>query len=330
MAQVLSERPLFLGSCAFLCSTYLSVFEMLNLDVCEDGDLRFFWFRLTWHELHETYGVELVAFCGIWIYFLGACMYSFSLAGTVMCEPLDLNWPKELEVPLMLAGGVCFTFGGLCECIYNKIWLGKYNEIVWWVSVLDVLGGALFFLSSWPFYTAQSQSAFAFIGAIGFCIVGALQLVMWKGGQFGLSLLAQLNKVAESRGLHLAQREQDGAVGLPKEAVDDVRPKNFSARGLFFMAIYILGAALSLLNCCFGGGRMVSEVRDASLSLESFTYAIVLHLVLLLHSAGIQRLPKEQPFRTIMISVRAVALVMIVNTILNFVIFLREDEQPDA
>eukprot|EP00971_Amphidinium_carterae_P255152 5065173-Amphidinium_carterae.1 len=105
---------------------------MMNIDVHEDGELRFFWLRLTWHELHETYGVEMVAFCGIWVYFLGACMYQISLAGTVICEALGINWPQELELPIMLAGGLCFTLGGLCECIYNKVWLGKFDELVWW------------------------------------------------------------------------------------------------------------------------------------------------------------------------------------------------------
>mmetsp|Transcript_45064 Transcript_45064/g.107081 ORF Transcript_45064/g.107081 Transcript_45064/m.107081 type:complete len:507 (-) Transcript_45064:242-1762(-) len=323
MTESLSDRPLLVGATCFLLSTYLSVFEMLNLGIKADQGLRYFGFN--WAELHSVYGVEIANFAAVWIYFTGAIMYQVSLGGTVVFDFLGLTWPTNLELPLMLGGGACFTLGGVCECIYNEVWHLRWHEVVWWVCILDLAGGVLYFLSAWPFSVAV-QSAFAVIGSLFFCTVGCLQLVMWRGGQFGLALFSQLNKVAESKGLLLAQRAQDGALGLPADAVDDVtlRPRNFSARGLFFMFVYIFGSALSLLNCCFGGGKMNSEIRDLSMSIDSIIYAVVLHLVLLLHSAGFQRLPKEQPFRILVAMLRVIALVMVTNAGLNFAIFVRE------
>jgi len=307
----------------FSVGTYLGFFELINLGIKEGEQVRYVFFR--WDDLHTTFEVEWVSLGGVAIYFLGAIFYQ--VWALCLCLSDELGFaliPDSASTALSLAGGACFAVGGVCEVAYNQILKKLPTTLVWWASLLNFLGGVLYFISSLPCLSSMSSNASTCIGSLLYATAGVLSLWMWRGEQFGLTLLSQLNAVARENGLQLGHRHHDGAIVVPQKACGALQPKTFSLRGMTFLLVYTLSCVLSGLNCCFGGGYMGTQSRDFSMLFESMLYLVIMHMVLLLHSAGLQRIPKQQPYRVLMLLLRLVALWMMGSSFWNFTIFCRE------
>mmetsp|Transcript_13932 Transcript_13932/g.40200 ORF Transcript_13932/g.40200 Transcript_13932/m.40200 type:complete len:170 (+) Transcript_13932:283-792(+) len=162
------------------------------------------------------------------------------------------------------------------------------------------------------------------VGAVFFSLAGMLSLGMWKVGQFGGALLAQLNAVARAKAVPIMQRMQDGAIVVPEELDEGLEPSGMSVRGIGFIFVFTMCATVSIINCCFGGMHPNNQMRDLNIAAQEAINAFIVHMVLVATSAGMHRAPKEQPHRSLYFIMRGLVAVMLTHGVFTSYIFLHE------
>mmetsp|Transcript_75606 Transcript_75606/g.196735 ORF Transcript_75606/g.196735 Transcript_75606/m.196735 type:complete len:445 (+) Transcript_75606:67-1401(+) len=324
LSEVLTARPSFAGAILYTVGTYLLYFEVINIGIKSNEKVNYVW--CNWKQLREEYDVGWSSITGGVAYFVGALFYQVSCtAGFVgMWAPLPESLQKPiLQLPLFV-GGVLFVVGGISELCHNQVLTSKPDTLVWWVSVFNFSGAVCFCISGIPAVSEEAMNWFTFVGAIFFSAAAVLSLGMWKVGQFGLALLGQLNKVARLKGVPIVQRMGDGAIVVPEAVTDSFEPSRMSVRGIGFILCYTTCGAVCVVNCCFGGMHPSHEMRDVNIVLQELMNAIIIHCVLVLKSAGLHKMPKEQPYRLLVLAMRILVVVMLVNSVFTTVIFLKE------
>merc|ERR1712176_249775 len=189
-------------------------------------------------------------------------------------ELSELQARNLVEWPFVF-GGVLFFVGGCCEVWHNKCF-GRFPiTAVWWVSVLNALGGLAFWLSACPtFVQGTSATAVSASGVIAYYGASVLSLFMWRGEQFGLALIPELNHVSRDTGAHIEVR-RDPVTGVAHVAAkiprspsayspttpfspaanvvenfqEIIKPK-ISLWQLAVVNVFIMFGALQILSCC--------------------------------------------------------------------------------
>jgi len=317
-------RITFVGTLCYTLACYLLFFEIINLPIKKGDKLNFIW--CDWSTLSTKYGVKVPTWLGGFAYFAGAIMYQ--IAGTFA---LLSNWIDEDYIPYLVAyplivGGVGFVVGGVCEILLNEVWRPRPYELVWWTSILNSIGDVLFLFSALPIFTEFEMCVLSGVGAIHFLLAGILSLLMWKSEQFGLTLLAQLNAVAKEEGVRVGLTEMGGkvAIAVPETCGHVLGAKSFSPRGALFIALFSLTGAVSAINCCFSDRHPSTGLRDLSITLQEYINVVIVHMVLIMKSAGLHRVPKEQPWRCLVLSLRFVIVGVLLHSLLTIYIFMKE------
>mmetsp|Transcript_54328 Transcript_54328/g.117577 ORF Transcript_54328/g.117577 Transcript_54328/m.117577 type:complete len:540 (+) Transcript_54328:71-1690(+) len=322
-SRLLVDRPYFIGSLFYTFSTYMLVFEMINLDV-KKGEPKHY-FLCSWSELRSKYHLELWSVGGALIYFVGALLYQIPSAAALVSERVPQEWRALVFSWPATLGAFCFVLGGVCECVHNRVLFTRPDRLVWWVSVFDMIGDSFFLLACNPRLSHHHADLSVLVGSLVFIAASTLSLLMWKSDQFGGTLLEQLNEAARSEPKLVSALQENGT--FMKRLTSSVEPRTFSARSIFFLQVYALTAAVMIVNCCFyGGNGDDTNIRSFCLAVQQAFNLVVVSMVLILHSAGIQRLPKEQPYRLLMVLVRFVGIVTLLHTVLVFYVFLGEAE----
>mmetsp|Transcript_30325 Transcript_30325/g.87465 ORF Transcript_30325/g.87465 Transcript_30325/m.87465 type:complete len:475 (-) Transcript_30325:73-1497(-) len=322
LADVLTVRPAFAGAICYTLGCYLVYFEVINLGIKHDSEVHFV--RGDWEKLRETYYVEPSSILGGIAYFSGALLYQVSCTTGLFSASVPSHMLPYLTTLPTGLGGLLFFFGGLCEVVHNRIATSAPNTIVWWVSMFNFLGDVCFCLAGYPGFTDFNVNMMTFVGAISFTIGGMLSLGMWKVGQFGGALLAQLNAVARAKAIPITQRMQDGAIVVHEELDEALEPATISARGISFILIFATCGAVSIVNCCFFGMHPHNEIRDVDITAQEAINASIVHMVLIAMSAGNHRAPKEQPYRLLFFVMRMIITVMLAHGLFTSFIFLQE------
>jgi len=348
---------------------YFGYVELINMDgEADDANekgLRYFW--CDWGRLIKERGVAYSSIIGWVSYLVGATFYQVNvfmdlfvdvpeeiLPGYRLTESqtmLFVKWPSCI-------GGLLFFVGGICEIVHNKCYAKAPVTAVWWVSVLNTVGGFYFFIMTFPSVMQHVPNLFgalkgreaAFTEAFGttlYLLGSILSLYMWRGEHFGLALLSVLNEATDSK-ITLEASRADGSPVLKVEAPigkkhvadgadpDDgpnVMEPRLSFAALLFLLFYIaVGAIQSLAMCTKTVYIPPFHAVDASYKgrerahafLASFLFVSFMYLVLVYKSANV-RLPKERPYREIGIAMRLASVVLLVNSCLNLDLILERD-----
>lgn len=219
-------------------------------------------------------------------------------------------------------GSFFFVVGGVCECIENESF--KFTTCKpshgWCGAWLNFIGSVLFLIGSvmdfFPDKTILYISSFLFgIGAGAFALGSAVQIVMWKDEQFGLTYLGVLNQLGGPSGRPVVLRQTVDSEALEEE-------QTFTWRGAMFVMIYGAAATVSVYNSLtaltnIGRGRR-SAMIYVERSFNALLPCIFAHLLLGVNSAVI-RMPRQAPFRQLYIGCRWLALLMIAFGTANLV-----------
>lgn len=338
---IIPERPNFGGAVCFTIGAYLGYFEVINIGIKLDEPVVYVWLRefRKWRDSHD---LELDSVVGTLSYFIGAMIFNVpciepflpdSLCGLEAREAYLVMWPS-------IIGSVFFVAGGLMELIHNKIWRTRPNKAVWWVAVCDFLGSLLFLVSSFPadmiggpYWVHMGY----FAGSVCFAVASAAGLAMWNCGEYGLGLLRQLNLVARCEhedGLQLGVASDGATVAhhtiSETDVIGEPVKQPFSYRRFIFLMIYATCGTIAILNLCINQGNSELLAWEVSIELHQVVTAIIIHLVLALHSSGMSRMPKDQPHRCLMYLTRITALIMLANCTLDSWYFLCEKSRIGA
>jgi len=329
----LTKIPNIYGGLCFLVGVYLVYFELINM--FSDVDTRKL--NYLWCDMGPLMSLEsgLPSVLGALAYVVGALIYTVAQVSDFY--ELEEGWRSALVDWPYIIGGFLFFAGGLCELRINRVFSSPPTTSVWWVSVLNTCGGLAFWLSVCPTVVAGTDAVLVGVaGDLTYLLGALLQLVMWRGELFGLSLIPALNKVHREEQLVVRTDKKTGAsrivmsmVGLSprrgedESKLDEVLSPRFSWRGLAFLSLFLFIGFLQGIICFV----CLSKIRKYAVSSPQFrrilsefilgaSNLVSTHMVLVVSSVCVT-LPKENPYRTLMALTRVIAIVVLLNSLLE-------------
>ncbi|CAJ1337965.1 unnamed protein product, partial [Effrenium voratum] len=363
----ISKMPVLFGTTIFGTGIYMGYLELINMDT--DTNLtrpNFLWcdwralYRLLQQKeegesesdyddaddassMSELYWYQPVSSIAGWvIYLTGAVIYQ--VANTAEMFELDKETHAIIcEWPLVF-GGFCFFLGGIAELVHNRVWANPPVSYVWWAAVMNFVGGIGFWLCACPVMMEDWVTPIGFTGTILYLIAAILGLCMWRGEQFGLSLISNLNRVHRHSGTQIAVRT-DHNTGVQQvvpitpsapsqqniklDNVDNVLQAKLSWRGLSFVVVCTLWGASSLLSVCtvpaapweYESTSATRRRHLASQEMTSLVHAIGAHCIILLNSVSVH-VPSEEPYRALTLAMRLLVMVLTIQCVMSIWDFL--------
>jgi len=327
----LTKLPNFFGGSMFLIGIYMSYFELINMNSNVDERLNFLW--CDWQALLDL-GIEVCSVIGSMTYLIGALLYTTGQVSEVLqiddsFRPGLIDWPYTL-------GGFLFFLGGVCELQINRVWCTWPTRFVWWASLLNALGGVCFWLSSCPSVMDGDMATLTgVVGTAYYLVAAVIALLMWRGEQFGGSIIPALNKAQRGTAGSSILVRKDPKTGVchivaahaigsdAHERLQDFLNPKLSWRGLIFLNVYVVIGAVQIVACCL---CVPLETRAWSMPfrfmriLNTFVTGVgniaIVHMILVLNSACVT-MPKEEPYHTLMVMMRVLALVFLANSLLT-------------
>lgn len=243
-------------------------------------------------------------------YFIGTCIYPVALVAAVFSD-LSSLWTLLLSTLPYSIGGLLFAVGGFLECLENRVFTSRPSSLSWLVSVLNFAGGLLFTAGGLVLFVEGMDLASDIMFTIGSLIytIGAVcSVVMWKDQQFGLAFLHVLNESGQARRSLAAQINSDGE-----------ETSTFSVRGVFFILLYCILSVLAVFNLCISLDEFTEKSNwfNTTRALNEFLPFLILHIVMLLHSAVVHT-PRMGPFRALVMGLRLLAVVIGISSIASF------------
>lgn len=366
MLYYMAKLPTVFGTTLFGVGIYMGYLELINMDTdTSESRMNLLWcdwqslLRLLWEdegneeseceneEQSDQVGDRMRWYQPVssivgWIsYLIGAVLYQ--VANTANMFPLsEATNSLIVEWPLVF-GGFCFLLGGICEITHNRVWANLPNTFVWWTSLLNFIGGADFWLSACPNIVGEHATFIGVKGTVIYLVGSICSLCMWRGEQFGLALISNLNRVQRNSGTQIALRK-DKSSGVTQvvpvsaqekgslELMDKVVSPALSWRGLLFVVMCVLCGTSQLLNLCeimaapweFERSVKTTARHIASECISSLVSVVGVHMVILLNSVNV-RIPKEQPYHVLTKMMRLLLAMITFQSILKNDTFL-EDE----
>eukprot|EP00930_Biecheleria_cincta_P099381 TRINITY_DN91004_c0_g1_i1.p1 TRINITY_DN91004_c0_g1~~TRINITY_DN91004_c0_g1_i1.p1 ORF type:complete len:505 (+),score=66.01 TRINITY_DN91004_c0_g1_i1:88-1602(+) len=367
MLYYMAKLPILCGTTIFGCGIYMGYLELINMDTdTSENRVNLLWcnwlglLKLLREDREDNedsedehkeeddhmgnqipWYVPASSIAGWVAYLLGAVMYQvgntadmFAMSETT--HSLVVEWP-------LIVGGFCFFVGGICEVAHNRVWANLPNTLVWWTSILNFIGGVDFWLSACPSIVGEYATLVSVKGTVVYLLGAILALCMWRGEQFGLSLISNLNRVHRNSGTQIAVRtdRSTGAsqvvpVSAPEKGslklMDEVVTPKLSWRGLLFVIMCVLCGTSQLLNLCgviaapweFERGERTTLRHIASECIAGLVSVVGVHMVILLNSVNV-RIPKEQPYHLLTKMMRLLLTLLTLQSVMKNEFFL-EDE----
>jgi len=328
----LTKLPNLLGGTMFLFGIYMVYFELINVDVAIDTTRP----NIIWCNWSAVLKLDigsdpLASVVGSILYLVGALLYTVSQ----ICDLFDLDESSValfVEWPLTI-GGACFLLAGLCELKINKVLCTPPVSLVWWVALLNSIGGFTFWASACPsFLSGQQALVVGAAGCVAYLTASSVSLIMWKGEQFGGALIPALNAAHREAGSFTVRRDSrtgvahiigSNVVHKSPDKLENVLNPKLSTLGLIFLHVYVFIGAFQSLVCFIS----LAHARDFWSHSEKFTfffnmfltgvvYFVIVHMILTMNSACVH-IPYEQPYRALMILMRFLSVILLANSALT-------------
>eukprot|EP00929_Paragymnodinium_shiwhaense_P005466 TRINITY_DN10748_c0_g1_i1.p1 TRINITY_DN10748_c0_g1~~TRINITY_DN10748_c0_g1_i1.p1 ORF type:complete len:528 (+),score=84.99 TRINITY_DN10748_c0_g1_i1:68-1651(+) len=338
LVQYIVKVPTLYGGTAFLVGIYLTYFELINMNSDVDAkEINYLW--CDWKAL-TSIGIEVASIMGSLMYLVGALLYTVSQVSDCFFVEGELreylfDWP-------LIVGGFLFFTGGLCELKVNNVFCTPPTSLVWWAAVLNTFGGLCFWLAVCPRVVPPAQSMDVFIVGSALYLVSAnFLLLMWRGEQFGGTLIPAINKAQRDTGGAIVVRNDPTTgvshivTGMGKEhenALENVLHPKLSWRGLFFLNVYTFIASVQTVACflhlsevqtVFFQNRSGPAVRQfVNIVISEICWIVMAHMVLVFNSASV-RMPSrdQQPYHALLVWMRIISIVVLMNSLLFVMCF---------
>jgi len=337
MLYELTKVPNLLGGTFFLSGIYLAWFELINLDSERINESTY---NYLWCDLEDVTkrGISQLSFFGAAIYLIGALFYTCAQVSDFF--ELDPTWKERLVDWPYIIGGFLFFVSGCLEMIINNVFTSPPTAYVWWVAVMNGYGGLTFWLSACPsVFEGEAATIVGVSGTVTYLVGAVMGLLMWRGEQFGGAMIPALNRLghvavradptSHNGQLVVEVKEQDKA-----KAQDALNPR-LSWRGLVFLIVYIFIGAFQILASCTCLNHHMDYRDDPerfrrflNVFVTSFVNVCIVHMVLALNSVTVT-MPKrgDEPFRSLVILMRVLSLIVLVNSVLTLEVQFEDAEK---
>jgi len=333
----LTKGPTFVGGTFFGIGIYLSYLELINLHTDIDNS-RVRRLIFNWESMSDGGEVSVWSLVGSILYLVGACCYTLDQISdfqqlTPLQEEYLLEWP-------LIFGGFCFFLGGCCELVINRSWSPRLTELVWWVSMLNFIGGFCFWTSACPSICPDMIGlTVGEVGTVFYLFAAVMSLFMWQGEQFGGAIMPMLNRALREGGqLRVMKDPQSGVsriIAATTEAssdsdtesrkdLSDVLNPRLSCRTIVFLCLYLVMGAVQVLSSCMtladlsndisrGQGDLWESLNNFITNIGNFTIVV---MFLVLSSACVQ-MPQDEPFHTLVWMLRFMGVILLAQSILT-------------
>eukprot|EP00812_Abedinium_dasypus_P009278 NODE_297_length_1691_cov_301.372861.p1 GENE.NODE_297_length_1691_cov_301.372861~~NODE_297_length_1691_cov_301.372861.p1 ORF type:complete len:456 (-),score=119.60 NODE_297_length_1691_cov_301.372861:161-1528(-) len=301
----LGDLPNFLACVMFLIGSYLSYFQIINLEHKDADDTYVCWSCSLSKMLQHSESWLSVGAC--FSYLIGSVLFMFAYT-VPFCNPSSEQTLWLSTVPNTV-GSILFTVGAVMECLVNDFYSHpRWRGATFWVCQSFVAGGILFTVPNMAACFGSDSILWVHIpftvGSAAYTVGSLLCFCLYRESQIGLAQLPVLNRVPT--------------------AAPDIK-LSFSTRGIFFQLIYAVMGSFALCDLCFVRALSLvnGEVPDSFLRacanwfIEGGTF-IFTHLIFVLGSA-VTRVPHEQPWRCILLTFRFIAVIFGLGAALRFV-----------
>jgi len=346
--ELVVSAAFIIGSVVFTLATYCQVLEVVNVP---DADA-WVYFLPDWAGVKLR--VQWDSLIGSVVYFVGAVLYGIGVGVEPFREFLSPGWVFVL-IPLQsFLGGLLFFIGGLCEISHNRVLTGGSHpgQPVWWGVMASSIGGTLYFIGGiamvfgdhWK--NEHSIVHKSYMAGSALYVVSSLVLIwMWRGNEYGLTLLRQLNaavKAGAEQGAVVDLHNTGGVtrmkVTLPEGGQGDVSPPSveekeqankFSLRGVVFIVLYCWLFAATSVSCALSVGWREVSARHIVDFTSEIVWMLAVTIVLVIHSI-ITSVPNEQPYRCAMLGMRFTLLLGAITQTVLLVSSIRNPRRPFA
>lgn len=285
------------GTIWFALASYAGFLHEINYSNDRSKTMR--WWVLPWHE-NCTSGMKR------WQVLITGCLF-FCLGIALGCIFVD-EQSKGLLIALVWApcvvGGICFVVSAVWGCLDH--W--GQGKFMWFCCFIDVFSAVMFLVgSAAPVFDPTNEHLIIygsvipfFAGCVGYLITGICSLAMWKWDTYGF-----LNIDCDE----YRQRILDISRGKKVE-------RKMSLNTIVTAIIYIVASSIATANLCMAF-ELKQKLETIQESVDAGLAFIVVHLLLIMTSMQ-PNLPKQQPFKGIMITVRFMSVVLVCDTGFHF------------
>uniref|UniRef100_A0A7S1AS03 Uncharacterized protein n=1 Tax=Noctiluca scintillans TaxID=2966 RepID=A0A7S1AS03_NOCSC len=333
---VLQTWSNLIGGWFFVVGTYAGYQQLINLTESEEETVCYFW-PTSWRKVLNL--TEVSSAVGVISYFVGAS--SFQVGGTLLLWQdsfSEVCHKIVIDVPMMI-GCVGFVTGGVCEILHNRVFRDDGPRFLSFVGigpVLNFFGGFTFVLGALPGVTVYSWwislpiwgDVNYLTGSFLYLVTSVIKVMLWRSHNLGLLLFKQLNTAIMNGGrvnYRVGTGERHGHIGvslmmptslqspspLPETDLSN-HTAGFSLRGIVFIGVYMWFFCITIINLFWKWVQYLhSETSFSTYLSDSFTELFIvlgMGLVLVIHSA-VTAVPKQQPFRFVMVCCRAISVI---------------------
>jgi len=317
MEYALVAAPYFMGGIAFTLGSYAGILNVVNIPNKNSGAISWcFTGKEQWKNIRKYLGWEPLA--GYICYMFGALFFNVNTTYG-LGNNFD-EWTKKFVVDFpAVIGSVLFTAGGFLECTHNAPLFTNCNLLspILWLSFLNTFGGFMFLFAAICNMCEISSEEYKWlvdftylIGSIAFAFGSFIALWLWKGENYGLGLISEINVHQEEDSIALKPDEtQNFLLADYDNQLEQYGCGRASFYQLPWLWMYIINSTASVLDVSLaieqngGGNRILGGILNFLLS----------HGILLLGSI-IHHIPTARPHNWLLIYLRIVLLVYTVNS----------------
>lgn len=297
------------GTIWFALASYAGFLHEINYSNDRSKTMR--WWVLPWRE-NCTSGMKR------WQVLITGCLF-FCLGIALGCIFVD-EQSKGLLIALVWApcivGGICFVISAVWGCMDH--W--GQGKFMWFCCCVDVFSAVMFLAgSAAPVFDPMNADLIIygsvipfFAGCVGYLITGICSLAMWKWDTYGF-----LNIDCDE----YRQRILDISRGKKAR-------RKMSLNTIVTAIIYIVASSIATANLCMAF-ELKKKLETIQESVDAGLAFIVVHLLLIMTSMQ-PNLPKQQPFKGIMITVRFMSVVLVCDTGFHFVFLMNRLVSKDS
>lgn len=309
------------GGVCFTLGSYSGLVEVMN--VKEDGTRILLWpAGDRWKQLKAEGSLSWKAFYGYNSYLFGAILYNVNtISGYVHLDALADTLLIGLTA---LLGALAFLFGSLLECSANKVWEMQISRGAWWISICNLVGSIGYTVAGFSMLVKVAGHPTVdwlvnvpyLLGSAGFMVGALFTMWLWKGEQYGLGFMPEMNNV----------KSRDEPSNFVLSVHQEYGCGRASPWQLPFLTMYLFNATGSVL--LVGIAIFWKEPDFAYELFESILNFLLSHGVMLLGSV-VHHVPTARPHSWLLVYMRGVLLLYTLNTWFSVIRHIN-DRKDDA